>query len=381
MHRLFALLLALSLFPCLPASADDDNGLLAVNVGKADALLLFSGADVYLIDSGTAESWPLLARALRANRVDHLSGVILTHTHKDHAGGLWALAQSGVAVDHWYASAMYAETSKKKHPAVLAAELRGREVEWLQGGDTLPLDGGRLTVLGPIAQDEVENNNSLVLLAEVGGCSLLLTGDMEFPEEQSLMDAGLIGAVDVLKVGNHGNPDATLDSFAALTRPSIAVISTDSAVDTNTPHKRVLKALKAAGAQVAMTENAGQGVWVSCAGGQAKAYLIGWPELPAVPQGVRLADKDAASGTIRVVNDSGAAVDISGWSMYSDKGNETFVFPQGAVIPAGSSVTVADQSAKGSADFIWPEEKVWNKKKADLTSLYDSWGRLISQLD
>ena len=90
---------------------------------------------------------------------------------------------------------------------------------------------------------------------------------------------------------------------------------------------------------------------------------------------------DAVLTKLVELNDSGAAVDISGWSMYSDKGNETFVFPQGAVIPAGGSVTVADQSARGIADFIWPEEKVWNKKKEDPTLLYDSWGQLISQLD
>lgn len=65
--------------------------LLAINVGKADALLLSCGDDVWLIDTGTEENWGRLSAALRSLNVARLTGVILTHTDGDHAAapGRW----------------------------------------------------------------------------------------------------------------------------------------------------------------------------------------------------------------------------------------------------------------------------------------------------
>ena len=121
-RRLLALLLATMVLPgCAAAETAGGLTLLALNVGKADCLLLESSGSVYMIDTGTAESWGVVSSALRQMDIRRLDGVILTHTDKDHAGGLWALAQSGVEVGAWYASAYYEGVKEKKHPAVLAA--------------------------------------------------------------------------------------------------------------------------------------------------------------------------------------------------------------------------------------------------------------------
>ena len=51
---------------------------------------------------------------------------------------------------------------------------------------------------------------------------------MEFPEEVSLLEAGMIPHADVLKVGNHGNGDATSEELIKAVSPSLAVISTNT---------------------------------------------------------------------------------------------------------------------------------------------------------
>ena len=169
----------LSLFMILPSGVTATEGedaaelsLYAINVGKADALLLRSGKTAYLIDTGSEDSYPKLEKALQAEGITHLDGVILTHTHKDHAGGLEYLMDSGIEIDQVYASGYY-NRKEKKHPAVQALKGTGREVNWLLSGDSLPLEGGKLEVLGPLVHDEEkENNNSLVLLATGGGAVL-----------------------------------------------------------------------------------------------------------------------------------------------------------------------------------------------------------------
>ncbi len=268
----------LILFLTLPAGGTAETGteapemsLLAVNVGKADALLLRSGETAYLIDTGSDDSFPALLKTLQAEGITHLNGIILTHTHKDHAGGLEYLLSSGIETDQVYASG-YFNKKEKKHPAVQALKDSGREVIWLLSGDSLPLDGGTLEVLGPLTHDEEkENNNSLVLLATGGGGTMLLAGDMEFPEEQSLLDAGLISRADVLKVGNHGNPDATSEAFLEAVSPRVAVFSTDSAVERDTPAPRIMRWLNQHQVAVFQTQETKNGVLITLKNGEITA--------------------------------------------------------------------------------------------------------------
>ena len=169
------ILVFLMLFSVVSAETVEgaELSLLAVNVGKADALLLRSGNSAYLIDTGTKKSADILLDVLRGEGITRLTGVILTHTHADHTGGLRALLESEIIVENIYTSKYYVlKKEDGKHPVEKAIRKTGydHEAVYLAGGDTLPLDGGRLIVLGPLEMnEETENNNSLVLLAESGG--------------------------------------------------------------------------------------------------------------------------------------------------------------------------------------------------------------------
>ena len=267
---LLSLMLCLS--PMLPVQGDAAEtalSLLAINVRKADALLLRSGDSAYLIDTGTEESFARLYSVLKREGIDRLTGVIITHTDKDHAGGIAQLVDSDIEIENVYASAYYNKKKESKHPAVKALKGTGRSVVFLASGDELPLDGGSLKVLGPLEKDgEKENNNSLVLLAEGGGGSMLLAGDMEFPEEDSLLKAGLIPHADVLKVGNHGEDDATSNALIAAIRPSLAVISTNTDDEPDTPSPRVLRLLASWDIPVLVTQDTENGVLITISGGR-----------------------------------------------------------------------------------------------------------------
>ena len=254
--------------------AEPSLSLLAVNVRKADALLLRSGGSAYLIDTGSEESFARLYSVLKQEGISRLTGVILTHTHKDHAGGFEALVDSDIEIGNIYASAYYNKKKESKHPAVKALKDTDRKVVFLSSGDELPLDGGSLKVLGPLEKDEEdENNNSLVLLAEGGGGSMLLTGDMEFPEEDSLLKSDLIPHTDVIKIGNHGEDDATSNALIAAVKPSLAVISTNTDDEPDTPSPRVMKLLASWGIPVLITQDTENGVLVTISGGEITAEM------------------------------------------------------------------------------------------------------------
>lgn len=271
-HPLLILLLVLSLLFCGIAGAQEpepEMSLLAINVRKADALLLRCGESAYLIDTGSKKSSDDLLAVLRKEGVTRLTGVILTHTHADHAGGLKALLQSEITVENIYAPAFYAlKKEDGKHPAEKAVKGTDYTVTYISAGTVLPLDGGTLTVIGPREKSKNENDNSLVLLAEGGGGSILLTGDMEFGEEYSLLRAGVIPQADVLKIANHGEDDATSESLVAAVQPKLAVISTNAEDEPDTPSPRVIRLLESRGIPVLVTQDAAAGIRVTIRNGE-----------------------------------------------------------------------------------------------------------------
>ena len=360
--------------------ADTPLTLFAINVGKGDALLLNCGGDTYLIDAGLQEHWGDVSRALTVLQVEKLTGVILTHTDKDHAGGLLPLATSSIEVENWYAPAHFTGKASK-HPAVEAAALRGETVTFLHAGDELPLGTGRLTVVGPVSASETENCNSLVLVAEASGGRMLLTGDMEFPEEDELLKAGSIPACDVIKIANHGEDDATSEALIRAVQPSLAVISTNTQAEPDTPSARVLRLLSTAGARVLQTQNAQSGVLVTIDQGEISGNLMDYSDLPAAAKGVVIAGVDNQDDRITLRNDGDAAADLSGWYILSDKGNQIYVLPKGTMLAPGAELVISSLSSEETGDLVWPDKKVWHKSKEDAAYLYDVYGRLMDSMN
>jgi competence protein ComEC len=97
---------------------------------------------------------------------------------------------------------------------------------------------------------------------------MLLAGDMEIPEETSLLAAGLIPKVDVLKIGNHGEQDATGPALIRACEPKVALISTNTEDEKDTPHKRVIGLLNQWNVSIYQTQHTVDGVLVTIRNGE-----------------------------------------------------------------------------------------------------------------
>lgn len=251
-------------------SARGEVELLAAAVGKGDALLVRTKGYACLIDTGKSSAQEQLERVLESCGIEALDAVFITHTDKDHTGGLKWLRKSDIEIRAIYASRYFPESSEKKHPAVKAAEKLGLEVVWLGAGDSVPLgdSGAVFRVVAPEAEiPGNEDDNSLVMLLDSPDGRILLTGDMELAEEQRLLSSGADLRCDVLKVPNHGDGDACGAGLIAACAPAVAVISTDGAEKPDTPDARVLKNLEAAGCEVYVTQDCTLGIRVILDGG------------------------------------------------------------------------------------------------------------------
>ena len=271
MKKHFRRLLAGALTVLMCGTAQAQVELFAVNVGKGDALVVRAGDYTCLIDTGKEKAQEQLEVALKALGVEALDAVFITHTDKDHTGGLKWLRESGIEIRAIYASRYYPGTTQKKHPAVKAAKKLDLEVQWLGAGDSVPLgdSGAVFQVLAPAMEiPGDEDENSLVMMLDSPDGRILLTGDMEHMEEAALLTSGADLRCDVLKVANHGDSDATSAALIAACAPSVALISTSSEEKPGTPDPGVVRNLQTLGCAVCVTQDASLGVRVTLDGGR-----------------------------------------------------------------------------------------------------------------
>lgn len=353
---------------------DEAFSILFVNVGKADAAIVRFGETAVLIDTGSAESAPQLIAGLNAMHVSQISAVFITHSHGDHLGGLDALS-ANYTIPMVY-SAFYAEADKNGVGKIVkrAEKLNLPHIE-LKAGDVVPVSTDvSFTVLGPILLNtEDDNDNSLVLRFTYGGTSFLFTGDMQFPEESTLIQAGVDLKSDVLKVGNHGNPDATGDDFSALVSPNFGVISTDTTVDQNSANPRVYAALPSA--QIVVTQDFPIGVLLSL--DQNGAVTLQNPARGISSPLVWVYDFRTETQTITLINTGNVVSDLSGYILYSVRTDATLRFPDGTSLAAGETITIGE-----GGDFSFSnEDKPLSKKKDNTVILYDNFGALVSKIE
>lgn len=347
-----------------------------VNVGKADCAIVKVDGHAWLVDTGTEESFVNTVSALRLMGVASLDGVILTHEHDDHIGGLEPLSRL-FPVGRVITPA-FLNDRRPIETILYDAELPEEPV---RAGDTVTItDGVEFGVLAPSSlYDGDDNDNSLVAMLEVNGRRFLFTGDMQKAEDKILTESGADITCDVLKAPNHANNDSCSEAFCKAASPLITVISTDTSVDANSASRLVMARLS--GSEFYVTQKYSLGVRVDVS---AKGEIsLSFPENTApAAQNIEITEASKTHQSFTIRNNGTAALDLTGWFVYSTKGCEVFAFPAGCVIEPGQEMIVACRKSDlaSTADLVWDKKKVWADNKADNAVLCDSAGNEISRL-
>lgn len=242
-----------------PAWPPGDLSVTFLDVGKGDAILVRCPTGRrYLVDTGEARALPRLLRGLTARGISTLDGVVLTHGDEDHVGALPALVR---ALRVRSAVAPCPEAMRPPLAGMLASLARdGVRVGCLGfGQETLAGCGADSPVLWPPALAPVSGNAaSLVVRLGWAGRSVLLTGDLEAPQEEVLTAlASLHVGADVLKLGHHGSAGSSSARFLATVRPALAVVSGHASRTRRSTPRAVLDRVAQAGARLRATEDAG----------------------------------------------------------------------------------------------------------------------------
>ncbi|WP_245916537.1 ComEC/Rec2 family competence protein [Nocardioides gansuensis] len=231
------------------------------DVGQGDALILRAGPhEGVVVDAGPDPA--LVDGCLDRLEVTRVPLLVLTHFHADHVDGLsGVLAGRTVGAVEVTALGDPPDGVEEVARATGAAGLRPAVAAY---GATRRVGDVTLQTLWPrpdvarfagdLGEDgSAANDASVVLLAEVDGLRILLTGDIEPPAQLGL--SRLVGglAVDVLKVPHHGSRRQDLGFLTGL-RARLALVSVGADNDYGHPAPELVTALESAGTEVHRTD-------------------------------------------------------------------------------------------------------------------------------
>ncbi|MBP5231234.1 MAG: MBL fold metallo-hydrolase [Clostridia bacterium] len=194
------------------------------NLGKADCMVLKTPNGCVVIDTGRNSDGDDIAEALHEMGVTEIDCLFITHFDKDHVGGADRILKE-FPVKTIYEPDYPSETKQTAQYRKAIPETTN--VVRLSENNAFTVDGIRYSVDvgdGAYEPKNLDNNSSLVILAEIGSVSFLFAGDVEKDRLLEMLYEDF-PVCTVLKVPHHGQESKNLKNFFERVRPSAAVIT------------------------------------------------------------------------------------------------------------------------------------------------------------
>jgi len=212
-----------------PGSLQLTRGVVVLDVGQGDALLVRDAGHTGLIDTGPSST--VLREQLRVQQVTRLDFVLFTHGHADHIGGAGALDRSFHIAHIYVSQGAQSSTKLEAISKRLDVPLTG-----MLAGQSFMLGRIKVTAIWPRAavSDPDANESCLTTLLSdelpdnqdpVPTDTLLTSGDAEEPSVRAAVVSAHITHIDVLKVPHHGSAVSLSDALLNRLTPTLAVIS------------------------------------------------------------------------------------------------------------------------------------------------------------
>ncbi|MCG2587164.1 DNA internalization-related competence protein ComEC/Rec2 [Rhodohalobacter sulfatireducens] len=205
----------------------------SLDVGQGDAIHIETPNDKHLLvdagrwSPGGNSGEEVILPYLKEKGIHRLDGVLLSHPHADHIGGMVEIIEN-VEVDTIY------QTSIGYESQLFARYMEKAKQESIPiknpvAGDIIEIDPSlRIFVIGPTTGSGTSNinNHSLAFKLVYGNTSALFSGDAEKQQETQLASVyGDFLESDLYKVGHHASNTSSTASFMEFVEPEITVAS------------------------------------------------------------------------------------------------------------------------------------------------------------
>lgn len=254
----------LSLVFALTQLPDGKLHLIFCDVGQGDASLIIKGDFQMLIDTGPKSGGVMECLSKHVPFWDRtLEVVVNTHPQEDHLGDLAAVLShyeiGEVVLSDEKPAGKNTQSVYKMIESYKIKQVIARKGDRLRYGELYfdvlwPFEKSSTDILGAASDD---NAGSLVLVMGYPGFSALFTGDIGTDQELALDSAGVLTAVEVLKVAHHGSKYSSSVAFGEKVRPKWAVVSVGAKNSYGHPAPEILKRFDTLGSRVLRTDQLG----------------------------------------------------------------------------------------------------------------------------
>lgn len=219
-------------------------------IGKADSILLSTGEQTVLIDTGEDEDGEEIIDYMKKNKISTIDYLIITHFDKDHVGGADTILNEVEVLN--VITPNYESDSKEYKEYLEALEDHQIAPHKLTNVFNVKVGTAEFTIDPPQKESySGDNDYSLVISAEHGKNSFLFAGDAEEERIAELIESGNLKHT-FLKVPHHGQYNEKSTEFFTLIQPMYAVITSS---DKNPEEKEVVDALNQLGTEIYVTRN------------------------------------------------------------------------------------------------------------------------------
>jgi competence protein ComEC len=220
-----------------------------LDVGQGDSIFITGPQGQQVLIDGGPDLSALTGIAEQMSFFDRtIDLLVLTHPDLDHVSAMPEILRryhvktvlfTGIAHENAPYRAMLALLKETQTPVLIADPAQDIDL----GGGLL------LDILWPppiyagVDRDDA-NNTSIIIRVIFGEDSMLLTGDMEEPEEEEVLASGEDIRSDILKVGHHGSKTSSSTGFLLAVDPDLAVITAGRDNRFGHPHRVTLDRLQ-----------------------------------------------------------------------------------------------------------------------------------------
>lgn len=344
-----------------------------LDVGRGDATYVeYADGRAVLIDAGpNAEQ---ISRALKEIGARPITSLILTHPDPEHMGGAaWAIENNEVETIY--------ESGLPTDPAIhsdyfKAVEANEVTVKTVKTGDNLSPDASvAIQVLHADPNAENADDGGMVLKVTRDTADFLLAGDATPEVQQQLVDKYDLKA-EVLKVPHHGEEEYYTYPFIDEVKARMAILSYSGE-----PDESVVNDLRASGSDIYDTHIQGNVIYVIAdefTQMNVDYHLFGYGQL--LPD-IRIVKKDLKAEVVTLTNYDRVNADMTGFTLVSVKGNETFKFPNGFILRSGQSVNITsgpNAFHQPPQSLKWTNANVWDDG-GDAAKLFEFPGSMLDE--
>lgn len=239
-----------------------------IDVGQGDSICINDGENVILVDCGSSSTKEITKYTvmpfLKANGIEKIDYLIMTHSDSDHINGMKELMNYKYNMKNYVKNIILPDINKEliddEYEEIESLAKKNHiKILYFKRNDKIEFKNVKIECICPKSGQILDKNDlSVTFYLKTKYFNMLFTGDLGEAGEKQLIEDGLLKDVDILKVGHHGSNGSSSQRFLEEITPQVSLISCGEDNRYGHPGEKTMDRLKRMNTDIYVTMSTGQ---------------------------------------------------------------------------------------------------------------------------